>query len=475
MSWAVLAMLTVAMAAAGTVALPPRAPRQTSLMSGIVNMLLRSSTTNTQTEDTADLGRAAGYLVEEHSVVTGDGYILTIHRIPPFGNPTRSSANIRKNRLDPYANITSDSVSRQGNNIKPEGWDKVDNPRNTAEIPSRHTHGKDDQEVAKKVVFLQHGLMGSSDNWNTNTKQDSLAYLLSDAGYDVWMGNFRGNIYSRRHLNLTHMEPRFWSFSYDQMAQYDLPAMLDYVLEQTRVEKLHYLGHSMGTTVFFALMSSQPEYQGRIASMVGLAPVATVTSMSSPIKYLAPLVDDLHFVLRLFGNDQELMTNRLLISLWDPYRVCSSHAICENLQFLITGFDPSRADEEMVPVILSHNPAGTSTQTLFHFVQSFNSGRFQHYDWGKNKNILHYGQAQPPEYDVTNIKIPITMFWANNDWLTSEKDVHRLQEMLPHTEACYKVPNPAFSHLDFLWATDARSLVYEKVFDILDAAVQKFQ
>lgn len=70
--------------------------------------------------------------------------------------------------------------------------------------------------------------------------------------------------------------------------------MLDYVLEQTKVEKLHYLGHSMGTTVFFALMSSQPEYQGRIASMVGLAPVATVTSMSSPIKYLAPLVDDLH-------------------------------------------------------------------------------------------------------------------------------------------------------------------------------------
>lgn len=51
------------------------------------------------------------------------------------------------------------------------------------------------------------------------------------------------------------------------------------------------------------------------------------------------------FILRLFGNDNELLTNRLLISLWDPYRVCGGHAICENLQFMITGFDPSRADE----------------------------------------------------------------------------------------------------------------------------------
>ena len=84
-----------------------------------------------------------------------------------------------------------------------------------------------------------------------------------------------------------------FSFSFDEMAKYDLPAMLDYVIEKTGVEKLHYIGHSMGTTVFFALMSSQPEYQKHIASMIALAPVATVTSISSPIKYLAPLVNEL--------------------------------------------------------------------------------------------------------------------------------------------------------------------------------------
>ena len=34
-----------------------------------------------------------------------------------------------------------------------------------------------------KVVFLQHGLMGSSDNWNTNTQENSLGRLRPSLVY----------------------------------------------------------------------------------------------------------------------------------------------------------------------------------------------------------------------------------------------------------------------------------------------------
>lgn len=442
-------LAAVLLIATGTDARPRRSKRQTSLMSTIVNSLLRNNGGNILAEDTADLGHQAGYLVERHTVVTDDGYILTIHHIPPYGNQKEKSNGLKYNStwstLNLFGNDMGSSSSRND--------DETANTGNNAETA--------------KVVFLQHGLMGSSDNWNTNTKSDCLAYLLSNQGYDVWMGNFRGNVYSRGHTNLTDFEPQFWKFSYDEMAKYDLPAMLDYVLNKTGVEKLYYVGHSMGTTVFFALMSSQPEYQQRIESMVALAPVATVTSISSPIKYLAPVVNELQFLLRLLGNHEELMTNRLLISLWDPYRACSNQAICENLQFMITGFDPARADQSMIPIILTHNPAGSSTQTLFHFAQGISSGRFQHFDWGRTDNVKHYGQDTPPEYDVSKIQVPITLFWANNDWLSSQKDINRLEKQLPHLRASHKVPNPAFSHLDFLWATDARALVYEKIFEAL--------
>lgn len=469
----------------------PLGTTRRSLMSEIITRLLSSRPSDMHIQDTGELGMEAGYLVETHTVTTEDGYILTLHHVPRFANPSRRLSSIRstnthsrgrkRRRYETYAsaNVTL-STSESVQEDKPSLEDMVEVQPNTTvdnldaqawEYPS-HPYKSEDYQDSEKVVFLQHGLMGSSDNWNTNTKEDSLAYLLSDAGYDVWMGNFRGNIYSRNHNRFTDNDPSFWRFSFDEMARFDLPAMLDYVKNQTEVKKLHYLGHSMGTTVFFALMSSKPEYQQRIASMVALAPVATVTSITSPIKYLAPLVNELQFVLRLFGNDQELMTNRLLISLWDPYHVCMNQAFCENLQFIITGFDPSRADQEMVPVILSHNPAGASTQTLFHFAQMFRAGRFQHFDWGQKENLKQYGQVEPPEYDVKNIKVPITMFWSLNDWLIGEEDIHRLEKDLPQVEACYKVPNPMFSHLDFLWATDARYLVYEKVFDILDEAVK---
>lgn len=39
---------------------------------------------------------------------------------------------------------------------------------------AKEEHKSNTQVEGEKVVFLQHGLMGSSDNWNTNTPHDSL-------------------------------------------------------------------------------------------------------------------------------------------------------------------------------------------------------------------------------------------------------------------------------------------------------------
>lgn len=42
-----------------------------------------------------------------------------------------------------------------------------------------------------------------------------IAYLLYDSGYDVWLGNARGNTYSRAHTHWSIDDAKFWNFRYD--------------------------------------------------------------------------------------------------------------------------------------------------------------------------------------------------------------------------------------------------------------------
>lgn len=115
---------------------------------------------------------------------------------------------------------------------------------------------------------------------------------MADAGYDVWMGNARGNTHSRKHLYLSPDKKAFWDFSWHEIGQIDLPAMIDFVLQKTTMSKLHYIGHSQGTTSFFVMGSLRKDLMDKIITMQALAPVAFMSHLKSPfVRALSPFVD----------------------------------------------------------------------------------------------------------------------------------------------------------------------------------------
>ena len=82
--------------------------------------------------------------------------------------------------------------------------------------------------------------------------------------------------------------------SWQEMAHYDLPAMINYVLQVTGQEQLFYVGHSQGTLMAFTGFSDNPALGKKIKAFFALAPVYTLNNVTEIAKggaeILYPLV-----------------------------------------------------------------------------------------------------------------------------------------------------------------------------------------
>lgn len=99
----------------------------------------------------------------------------------------------------------------------------------------------------------------------------------------------------------------FIYFSWHEIGYYDLPAMIDYVLEKTHQTSLHYIGYSQGTTTFYVMCSERPEYNDKVKGMVSMAPVAFLTNQRSPlikfiVRFYILMEVSLFFVSQIHSN-----------------------------------------------------------------------------------------------------------------------------------------------------------------------------
>lgn len=108
-----------------------------------------------------------GYPLEEHFVTTADGYVLGMFRIP-WGTSDAPAA-----AAGPRQSSWGSSGSSDGGSSSSSGGSM------SGGVPS---------PVCRPPVLLLHGVLDSSAAWVLNRPEQSLGFILADAGYDVWLG-----------------------------------------------------------------------------------------------------------------------------------------------------------------------------------------------------------------------------------------------------------------------------------------------
>ncbi|XP_045479566.1 lipase 3-like [Harmonia axyridis] len=357
-----------------------------------------------------DIIKKTGYPFQEFKVQTKDGYILTLFRIPSI---------------------------HSGNS-------------------------------GKGPVFMLHGIQSTAAIF-VSLGRHSIAFLLADAGYDVWLGNYRGTEYSEGHATLNVTDRKFWDYGADEIGLYDVPAMLSMIKQHTRRRDIIYIGHSLGTTAALMYASEYPEAaRNTVKLFVFLSPAYKLSNIPSPYKILFPLLKPFMRVTSSL-NVVQLLSRGYSRRLTGSTCLASTALMLLCLHAINIYLGPwTQIAPETLPVYFNQLPGGTSLKTLT-YVTEASKGKFTKYDYGRGRNMIKYGTPEPPEYNITKITVPIVIYFARNDWATPKKDAINLYNTLPNRirYGLYEVPAENFNHFDFLFGRNVKELVYDHLLKLL--------
>ena len=323
------------------------------------------------------------------------------------------------------------------------------------------------EPLGKPVVLLQHGVMDSADCWVVNTKEKSLGLILADHGYDVWLSNSRGNKYSNKHTNKNITYKDYFTYSFQQMGQYDVPANIDYILSKTKQPDLVYIGHSQGTTQMFAALSdslTSEHINRRVSLFIALAPVCYLANQGiAPAKFLSKHVKGVNETAKflsiwmlghpnknkdgLLNKSFQGMINKIL-----P-KACGSFLEVTDPEYKKT-VDVSRMGTFMI-----HFPSGSSVRCFAHYGQLVNTDHdhpiFRKYDRGKKTNLEEYGSEEPAHYDLTLVNTKVRLFVGEKDTLGDVADNRALDWKLRSMGVdCKMEIIDDWGHMPFIWGSD---------------------
>lgn len=281
-------------------------------------------------------------------------------------------------------------------------------------------------------VFLVHGL-SLNHRIFTLPMEISLVSYLRERGYDCWAVDLRGR-------TLDEQPDKIWGF--DHYAQFDIPASLECIVNQSTYNKVHWIGMSMGGMLYYAVAGTL-KFQKFISSG---------TCLGSPVKFHSPrlldyfgsLLHGLPFTLKRFHAMQ------LIPLVWYTFELLprSIHTPLINT---------SNISEEALRQFCAYCIESGNLRTITQFPEWFVRD-----EWTHREGKLDYRDG------LKEIRVPTQIVAGDADPLCPNADragLHLLEmdeKKFIKAGADDHFPNH-FSHVDLLYGEGAFDYIYPEI------------
>lgn len=340
---------------------------------------------------------------------------------------------------------------------------------------------------SRKVVYLQHGILDSSMGWVSNGVVGSPAFAAFDQGYDVFLGNFRGLV-SREHVNKKISSRQYWKYSINEHGTQDIPAMIEKIHDikiselksnQSNIEeesntdqpyKLCAICHSLGgaAILMYVITRRIEEKPHRLSRMILLSPAGfhhDSTVVFTMSEYLFFLVAP---VLALFLPAFYIPTRffRMLLNKLarDFHNLPAVGGLVQTLMSYVVGGDSSNWVGVLgLPHYNMNDMPGVAFRVALHLAQMKRSKKFVMFDYGSPAaNTEVYGTPEPLDLGQYYgfIDIPVDLVAGRKDRVIKPSMVRKHYKVMKDAGVEVSFSEFEYAHLDFTFSHREELLSY---------------
>ncbi|XP_026660856.2 uncharacterized protein LOC103708190 isoform X2 [Phoenix dactylifera] len=340
---------------------------------------------------------------------------------------------------------------------------------------------------SRKVVYLQHGVLDTSMGWVSNGVVGSPAFAAFDQGYDVFLGNLRGLV-SREHVDKNISSRKYWRYSINEHGTQDVPAMIEKIHEIKTSElniicksdsedevcdqpyKLCAVCHSLGGAVMLMYLitrriEAKPHRLSRLIllspagfhedSAIAFTLIERLLLVIGPV--LAPIVPALYIPTRFF----RMLLNKLAR---DFHNYPALGGLVQTLMGYVVGGDSSNWIGVIgLPHYNMYDMPGVSLHVALHLAQIKHARKFIMYDYGSaSANMEAYGTAEPLDlgeyYNL--IDVPVDLVAGRKDKVIRPSMVRKHYRMMRRAGVEVSYNEFEYAHLDFTFSHRVELLAY---------------